>query len=129
MSEWKQFSHAQASPTVQTDSIERRQSERLQLQIPVFLRGYTSAGQEFLELTKTVDISATGALVLSRRRFPADQLLRITIPVATDQVTGLVPPETPPIQLRVVRSVVVGDDTHLIGAQFLTPIRRTVDSD
>lgn len=103
---------------------ERRRSERLQLQIPFFLRGSDSTGTEFLELTKTVDISATGALVLSRRPLRADQILRVTIPVTTEQVSGLVPAETPPIQLRVVRSVPAGD-THLIGAQFLTPIRRT----
>src|SRR5579871_3233748 len=108
MDKWKEISHAQGSPTVQTDSVERRQSERLQLQIPVFLRGYDSSGQEFLELTKTVDISATGALVLSRRRLLPDQILRITIPVATELVSGLVPPETPPIQLRVMRSVPAG---------------------
>jgi len=102
---------------------ERRRSERLQLQIPVFLRGVDSAGTEFIELTKTLDISATGALVLSHRSLRPDQLLRLTIPVTTEQVSGLVPPETPPIQLRVMRSVPVGD-THLIGAQFLTPVRR-----
>ena len=102
-------------------SPERRRSARLQLQIPVFLRGLDSAGAEFLELTKTVDISATGALVLSRRSFHPDQLLRITIPVSSEQVSGLVPAETPPIQLRVLRSVPAGD-THLIGIEFLTPL-------
>jgi len=100
---------------------ERRRSERLQLQIPIFLRGLDSAGAQFLELTKTLDISATGALVLSRRTLRPDQLLRITIPVTTEQVSGLIPAETPPIQLRVIRSVPAGD-AHLIGARFLTPL-------
>src|SRR5690242_2847231 len=102
---------------------ERRSAERLQLQIPVFLRGVDAAGMEFIELTKTVDISATGALVLSRRPLRQDQLLRITIPVTMEQVSGVVPPETPPIQLRVMRSVPVGD-THFVGAQFLTRLSR-----
>jgi hypothetical protein len=102
-------------------SPERRRSERLQLQIPIFLRGFDSAGAEFLELTKTVDISATGALLLSRRSYHTDQLLRITIPVSSEQVSGIVPAETPPIQLRVLRSVPAGD-THLIGIEFLTPL-------
>ena len=100
---------------------ERRHSARLHLQIPVFLRGLDPAGTEFLELSKTVDISATGALVLTRRSFHPDQLLRITIPVSSEQVSGLVPAETPPIQLRVMRSVPVGD-THLIGVEFLSPL-------
>ena len=102
-------------------SPERRRSARLRLQIPVFLRGTETNGTEFLELTKTVDISATGALVLSRRSFHPDQLLRITIPVSSEQVNGIVPAETPPIPLRVLRSVPAGD-THLIAIEFLTPL-------
>jgi len=102
-------------------SHERRRSTRLRLQIPIFVRGLDQAGTEFMELTKTVDISATGALVLSRRPFRPDQLLRITIPVSSEQVSGLVPAETPPIQLRVLRSVPAGN-THLIGIEFLTPL-------
>lgn len=102
-------------------SPERRRSARLHLQIPVFLRGVDSAGAEFLDLTKTIDISATGALLLSTRVLYPDQLLRFTIPVSNEQVSGLVPAETAPIQLRVVRSVAVGD-THLIATEFLTPL-------
>lgn len=102
-------------------SPERRRSARLRLQIPVFLRGTETNGTEFLELTKTVDISATGALVLSRRSFHPDQLLRITIPVSSEQVNGIVPAETPPIHLRVLRTVPAGD-THLIAIEFLTPL-------
>ncbi len=103
-------------------SPERRRSPRLQLQIPLFLRGLDSAGIEFLDLTKTVDISATGALLISTRSLFPDQLLRITIPVTSEQVSGLVPAETPPIQLRVMRSVPAGD-THLIGVEFLKPLQ------
>jgi len=102
-------------------SPERRRSVRLRLQVPVFLRGNEPNGAEFLDLTKTVNISATGALVLSRRSFHADHLLRITIPVSSEQVSGLVPAETPPIHLRVSRSVPAGD-THLIAVEFLTPL-------
>ena len=100
---------------------ERRRSERLKLQIPVFLRGQDSSGFEFLELTKTVDISATGALLLSRRPLHPDQVLRITIPVSSEQVSGLVPAETPPIQLRVQRAVPAGD-MYLIATEFTTPL-------
>ncbi len=56
-----------------------------------------SVGTEF-ELTKTVDISATGALVLSRRSFHPDQHLRITIPVssAPSKSPDLCPRRRPP---------------------------------
>jgi PilZ domain len=103
------------------NSAERRRSPRLRLQIPLFLRGFDEAGLEFLELTKTIDINATGALLLSHRFLQTDQLLRITIPVLSDQVSGLVPAETPPIQVRVLRSVPAGD-TRLVGVEFLTPL-------
>ena len=49
-----------------------------------------------------------------------NQLLRITIPVSSEPVSGLIPAETPPIQPRVRRSVPAGD-THLIGVEFLSP--------
>lgn len=106
---------------------ERRRSERLPLQIPIFLRGLDSAGTAFLELTKTLNISATGALLLSCHPLQPDQLLRITIPVTTNQVSGLVPQETPPIQLRVVNSTQTGD-THLIRAEFVTRLAKPIDS-
>lgn len=93
----------------------------MHLQIPLFLRGTDAAGSEFLDLTKTLDISATGALILSRRLLRADQLLRITIPVSSDHVSGLVPAETAPIQARVRRSVRAGD-SNLIGFEFLSAL-------
>jgi hypothetical protein len=104
---------------MRSNPAESRRSPRMRLQIPLFLRGLDAAGSEFVDLTKTVDISATGALVLSRRPLHGDQLLRLTIPVCSDQVSGLVPAETPPIRARVRRSVSAGD-SHLVGVEFLT---------
>ena len=45
---------------------ERRRSQRIHVQIPMFVRGTDAAGLEFLDLTKTLDISATGAYLASR---------------------------------------------------------------
>jgi len=42
------------------DSSTTRRSARLRLQVPVFLRGTDTSGAEFIELTKTLNISATG---------------------------------------------------------------------
>ena len=42
---------------VATRSIRR--SPRIRLQIPVFVRGTDASGSEFIELTKTLDISAS----------------------------------------------------------------------
>ena len=57
---------------------ERRRSPRIRLQVPLFLRGTDDSGSEFVDLTKTVDISATGAFLACRRGLRADQLLRLT---------------------------------------------------
>lgn len=97
---------------------ERRRSARIALQIPVFIRGVDAAGAEFLELTKTLDISATGAFVASPRRLCTENILQLTIPAPPASSTGTVPLETPPIQARVRRQQAAGD-IHLVGLEFL----------
>jgi hypothetical protein len=47
---------------------ERRRAQRLHVQIPIFVRGTDPAGMEFLDLTKTLDISATGAYLAIQAR-------------------------------------------------------------
>ncbi len=49
------------------DPAQRRRSPRIRLQVPVFLRGADTSGVEFIELTKTVNISAMGACIASLR--------------------------------------------------------------
>jgi hypothetical protein len=97
---------------------ERRRSQRIRLQVPLFVRGTDDAGSEFVDLTKTLDISATGAFLACRRGLHANQLLRLTIPVASESCSGLIPVETPPIQARVRRMCEAGD-SHLVGVEFL----------
>jgi hypothetical protein len=97
---------------------ERRRSPRMHLQVPLFLRGVDDAGLEFVDLTKTVDISATGAFLASHRGLHTDQLLRLTIPVASESLSGLIPAGTPPIQARVRRTCAAGD-MQLVGVEFL----------
>ena len=100
---------------------ERRRSSRIRLQVPLFLRGIDANGTEFVDLTKTVDISTTGACLASRRSLKTDQLLRITIPVSSEPISGMIPSETPPIQARVRRMVSAGETT-LVGVEFLTAL-------
>ena len=95
---------------------ERRRSPRIHVQVPIFIRGVDAAGFEFLDLTKTLDISATGAFLVSPRLPRADQLLSLTIPAPTP--SSMLPAETPPIQARVRRHQVMGD-TYLLGVEFL----------
>src|ERR1700680_3207830 len=95
---------------------ERRRSPRIHVQIPMFVRGVDAAGAEFLDLTKTLDISATGAFLASPRLLRADQLLNLTIPARPSPASTL-PAEAPPIQARVRRHHNAGA-IHLLGVEF-----------
>ena len=104
---------------VATRSIRR--TPRLRLQVPIFVRGTDAAGSEFIELTKTLDISAFGALITCQRTLRANQKIHLTIPAPTPVSPGLVPSETPPLLARVLRQNMVGD-LRLFGLEFLHPI-------
>lgn len=96
---------------------ERRRSPRIRLQIPLFIRGVDAAGSEFLDLTKTLDISATGAYLASPRMLQADHPLSLTIP-APPPPSSMLPAETPPIQAKIRRQRMSGG-VNLVGVEFL----------
>lgn len=91
------------------------------MQIPMFVRGVDASGTEFLDLTKTLDVSATGAYLASPRLLSADHIAYLTIPVPPPSSSGVLPPETPPIPARVRRQKTAGD-VHLVGVEFLKPL-------
>jgi PilZ domain-containing protein len=95
-----------------------RHFPRIQLQVPVFLRGTDTSGVDFVELTKTLNISATGACIASAHILRPDQIVQLTIPSPSPATPGLVPSETPPIPARVRRQDVVGE-TRLFAVEFL----------
>jgi hypothetical protein len=107
--------------TTSSDQTERRQSFRIKLQIRLFQRGSDDSGAEFIDLTKTLDIRTTGACVVTRRAPQIGRVVRITIPVSSEQGSGLIPAETPPIQARVRRAGEIGE-AHTIGVEFLKPL-------
>jgi hypothetical protein len=96
---------------------ERRRSQRIHVQIPMFVRGTDAAGLEFLDLTKTLDISATGAYLASPRAVRMNQVVNLTIP-APPSPSSTMPAETPPIQARVRRHR-ADHGIHMIGVEFL----------
>ena len=96
---------------------ERRRSQRIHVQIPMFVRGTDAAGLEFLDLTKTLDISATGAFLASPRAIRTNQLVNLTIP-APSSPSATLPPETPPIPARVRRHHAAAG-VYLLGVEFL----------
>lgn len=104
----------QATPT--------RRSPRIRLQIPLFLRGVDAQGTEFIELTKTLNISSTGACVASTYMLRTDQTVQITIPAPSPPGSDLVPTETPPIVARVLRQDTLGE-IRLLGLEFVKPLQ------
>ncbi len=98
-----------------------RRSPRIRLQVPVFVRGTDAAGAEFIELTKTLNISATGACIASAHILRLDQTVHLTIPAPAPATSGLVPSETPPILAKVLRQDSAGD-LRLFGLEFLRPL-------
>lgn len=100
---------------------ERRRSQRLRLQIPLFIRGRDAHRDQFVELAKTLDISALGAFITCPRSLSPNDIVTLTIPAPSITSSALVPAGMPPIQARVKRQHEAGD-VHLIGVEFLKPI-------
>lgn len=100
---------------------QQRQEPRIRIQIPVFLRGTDALGVEFIELTKTLNISSSGACIASSHLLQMEQVIQLTIPTPSPSTSGLVPHETPPISARVRRQESAGD-LRLFGLEFLRPL-------
>jgi hypothetical protein len=98
-----------------------RRSPRIRLQVPVFVRGTDASGSEFIELTKTLDISAFGACITSQHVLRVGKTIHLTIPTPYPVSASSVPSETPPILARVLRQNMVGD-ARLFGLEFLHPL-------
>jgi hypothetical protein len=103
------------------ESPSTRRSPRIRLQVPVFVRGTDASGVEFIELTKTLNISATGACITSAHIIRPDQIVHLTIPAPSPAASSLVPSETPPITARVLRQDAAGE-MRLFGLEFLRAI-------
>jgi hypothetical protein len=111
----------QVNEESRVDSSHTRRSPRLRLQVPVFLRASDATGLEFIELTKTLNISATGACITSSHILRPEQTVHLTIPAPSPASSSLVPSETPPIIARVKRQDILGD-VRLFGLEFLRPL-------
>ena len=106
---------AKTNPAV--DTSKQRRFPRIRLQIPVFLRAQDASGVDFVELTKTLNISASGACIASTHNLRPDQVVHLTIPTPSPASSGLVPNETPPITAKVLRQQAAGD-LRLFGIEF-----------
>jgi hypothetical protein len=76
---------------------------------------------EFIELTKTLNISATGACITSTHFLRPDQTVHLTIPAPSPASSSLIPSETPSIVAKVRRLGLLGE-LRLFGLEFLHPL-------
>ena len=102
-------------------SDDRRRFQRIRLQVPLFIRGRDAHGEQFIEIAKTLDISALGAFLTCPRALMINQVITLTIPAPSITSSALVPSGMAPIQARVKRQHEAGD-VHLVGVEFLKPI-------
>ena len=104
------------------DKGKQRRFPRIRLQVPIFLRGQDASGVEFVELTKTLNISAFGACIASTHILRPDQVVHLTIPTPSPASSGLVPNETPPITAKILRQQQAAGELRLFGVEFLRPL-------
>jgi c-di-GMP-binding flagellar brake protein YcgR len=100
---------------------ERRRFQRIHLQVPLFVRGKDEQKEQFMELAKTLDISAQGTFIACPRALTINEFVTLTIPAPSITSSALVPAGMPPIQARVKRQQHVGD-VYLVGVEFLKPL-------
>ena len=98
-----------------------RRSPRLRLQVPVFVRGTDASGTDFIELTKTLNISANGACITSDHILSLDQTVQLTIPAPSPASSSLLPSPNAPITAKVLRQEMIGE-MRLFGVEFLRPL-------
>jgi len=99
------------------DAPKTRALSRIKIQVPVFLRALDAKGEEFIELTKTLNISARGACIVSTHLLNVNQTVQLTIPAPSASSSSLVPSMTPPITAKVRRQEVLGD-MRAFGLEF-----------
>ena len=96
---------------------ERRIWQRLPLAIPIFVRGLDRDGNDFVELTTAVDISAGGALVAIRRELKPGTRLKLEIPCVPVPDRRRRAPRTQVLAAKVLRAA-GQDHTHVFAIKF-----------
>lgn len=100
---------------------ERRRFHRIRLQIPLFIRGTDASGNEFVELAKTLDISCSGARIVSPRSLQSQETVYLTVPAPLPRSTKFGECGTGPISAR-IRRVERSDEMEVASVEFARPL-------
>lgn len=103
------------------EPVYSRVTSRIRLQVPVFVRGSDATGVDFIELTRTLNISSRGACITCSHHLRVNQVVHLTIPAPAPSSSSMVPSETPPITAKVRRQQDLGD-LRIFGLEFLRPL-------
>jgi hypothetical protein len=100
---------------------EKRRWQRLPILVPMFIRGVDGRGRGFLEFSTALNISAGGALLVSRRHLSSSSKISLQIPTPPfpKQVSSQFLVRE--LKARVVR-IKNADGYYLSGLEFSRPL-------
>jgi len=101
---------------------ERRQSQRIPLAIPIFVRGVDGRGKEFLEFTTTLNISGRGVLLVMRRSLPLASEILLEIPAAPLPKVAAAPQLVRNLRAHIVR-VTFSEPSYVWALQLAQPLQ------
>jgi hypothetical protein len=90
---------------------DRRRLRRIQITVPVKVRGTNSKGIEFVEMSRSINLNADGALLLLREEVKTGARLRLFLPLPRSmQKTAVSKPvyETEALVVRIEASEAAG---------------------
>jgi PilZ domain len=99
---------------------ERRGWDRLPISIPFFMRGKTFTGEEFLEFTFALNLSAGGVLLTTKRHVEPNTQILLEVPIALVHKAQL------PHSISVLNATILRcrpeHQYFLLGVQFDKPL-------
>lgn len=110
------LTHNREKPSPMTDSArppsgaERRRSERVFLQIDIFVQGVSSDGHAYRDKSRTLAVNAHGALIHLAEDVHAEDVITLTNAFTKEQQ-----------QCRVVYAKPMSGNVRAVGVEFLKP--------
>ena len=99
---------------------ERREWDRLPISIPFFVRGRKGTGEEFLEFSTALNLSAGGVLLATRRYLEPGTEISLEVPVALVNKAQL--PRSVSLLHATVLRCMPDRQYFLLGLQFDDPL-------
>ncbi len=119
--------HTERHELQHTEQRERRRWDRLPISVPFFIRGDKENGDELLEFSTALNLSAGGALLASRKYLDPGTNVRLEIPVALVNKAQL-PRSVSILHAKVLRCT-PDREYFLLGFEFKPPLLNGAERD